>query len=90
MKKFIIFSAMMWDGNVCCIWAGAGDFDTEGNFIWVASGRDIGMYFSSWANDQPDGGERESCLEIWSSAPNSAINWNDKGCHTRFNFVCMF
>ena len=82
---------MIWErDDVCCVWAGASDFETEGSFIWVASGRDIGMYFSSWKIDKPDGGDQENCLEIWSEAPDTPIYWNDNRCSTPINYICMF
>ena len=84
------FQEMIWERpNVCCVWTGGGDFQTENDFKWVAFGRNITMYYSGWLRGEPNGSDQENCLEIWSGRLQK-INWNDKNCDTPLNYVCMF
>ena len=84
-------SDMIWERNgIVNVWTGGADFEEESHFVWVASGRDVTMYFSGWHALEPDGSASENCIEIWTTTRNSRIYWNDLNCNTPINYICNF
>ena len=73
--------------GVCCVWVGAADTETEGRFVWVASG--LAMDVPNGVNSDIAGSVSENCLEIFISG-NSFVWWNDNSCSRLLNYICMF
>ena len=83
----VLISDMIRDqAGVCCVWVGAADTETEGRFVWVASG--LAVNVPSGVNGGTTGGVQENCIEIYTSG--NSIFWNDNRCLSLLNYICMF
>lgn len=61
-------------------WIGLSDGESEGSWTWV-DGTGLGEW-KNWAENEPNGGSQENCVEL------SGSGWNDKICSTPRPFVC--
>jgi hypothetical protein len=61
-------------------WLGANDIQTEGKFVWGATGKPI--TYSNWDWGQPDNKNGvEDCVQILTSSEREG-KWNDLPCET--------
>ncbi len=56
-------------------WLGANDIETEGKFVWEATGQSI--TYSNWSLGQPDNWKEEDCVHLMTG---SEGKWNDLKC----------
>ncbi|XP_031141195.1 CD209 antigen-like protein A isoform X2 [Sander lucioperca] len=65
------------------LWIGLTDSETEGTWKWVDG---TPLTKSYWHSEEPNGGERENCVEI--HFLDSENSWNDVKCSTPNNWIC--
>ena len=66
------------------IWIGGADLQTEGSWLWDSDGEDIQFLNEFWAQTQPNGVDRENCLEI------GGLGCGDFDCSFVQQFLCEF
>lgn len=67
------------------LWLGATDIDQDGVWTWKATGEKL--TYTAWAKDEPNGGDKENCLE-WKLILYNDVMWNDAKCSIRKRFIC--
>ena len=68
------------------IWTGGNDLETEGAWIWAATGEPF--QHNQWITDQPNNQDnKQHCLELSS---NGRYLWNDDLCSRQNNFICEY
>ncbi|CAL4114074.1 unnamed protein product, partial [Meganyctiphanes norvegica] len=80
-----VLKAFLYDDGVYTgidFWLGASDLDQEGSWRWL-SGKEM---HHNWDELQPDGGNRENCMEI---RPGNESRLHDYYCYNKQNFICQ-
>ena len=67
------------------VWMGGNDIAANGAWIWE-DGKPWGVY-TAWISGEPNGGDSESCLEMFKSGSYHGL-WNDVSCRTSRTFIC--
>ena len=78
-------------GVVDRMWLGGHDLGHEGSWVRpdgfgaaeAEREREVPMTWNSWAPGQPDGNDRENCIEMWTSG-----KWNDAPCAHDKAYAC--
>lgn len=66
------------------LWLGAHDLGTNGNYIWVSTGKPLD--FSNWSQGNPDNHKGlEHCAHIWDRGD---FEWNDSPCSYKIGYIC--
>lgn len=67
------------------LWMGGSDIDQEGDWTWKATGHNL--TYTAWAKDEPNGGDKENCLELKLIRYNEVL-WIDNKCSIRKRYIC--
>lgn len=69
--------SLLAEGDVC--WLGGSDLETEGEWVWNDGSA---WDYDNWDTDEPNGGQEENCLQLWSPFVGGAVvrGFNDAGC----------
>lgn len=67
------------------LWLGANDIDQNNVWVWKTTGQN--MTYTAWGKDEPNGGEKENCLELHYVAYEET-KWNDANCDFRKRYIC--
>ncbi len=67
------------------IWIGLNDLEVEGTYQWLNTNQSVGPII--WGPEEPNGGENENCVAIWSLQHQRMFNV-DAPCSYPLNFLC--
>lgn len=67
------------------LWLGANDIDENNVWVWKTTGQK--MNYTTWAKDEPNGGDKENCLELKYIYYDESM-WNDVNCAFRKRYIC--
>ncbi|XP_046347992.1 perlucin-like [Haliotis rufescens] len=71
-------------GKADVYYLGGSDLRLEGMWMW--EGEETQMTYTNWASGQPNGANKQNCLDIMKSFQN--YKWTDIHCQGIFNFIC--
>lgn len=57
----------------------------ESNFVWKSTGENV--TYTSWGEDEPNGGKTEACIELRYLSWDKLL-WNDSLCFIKKRYIC--